>query len=197
MAHHDPPADAPMTATTHPLLAMLAGGDRRSIGRAAAAAAHAEKQPELLLVLIEGMGCADPLIRMRCADAAEKATREHPERLQPHKAALLGRPAEIDQQELHWHLAQMWPRLRLTPAEQRFVWSRLCSWLASPSHIVRTCAMQGLHDLAREDAARRPEAVRLIRQQLGSGIPAVQARGRKLLAALEGRAPAQGGPCRS
>jgi hypothetical protein len=175
-----------MTTTTHPLLAMLAGSDRRSIGRADEAAALVDGRPELLAVLIDGMGCADPLIRMRCADAVEKATRKHPERLQPHKAALLGRLAAIDQQELQWHLAQLWPRLRLTAAERQLVWSRLGTWLASPSRIVRTCAMQGLHDLARQHPARRPEAVRLIRQQLGSGSPAVEARGRKLLAALQG-----------
>jgi hypothetical protein len=174
-----------MTAATHPLLTMLAGGDRRSIGRAGEAAALADERPELLAVLIDGMAHADPLIRMRCADAVEKATREHPERLQPHKAALLGKLAEIDQQELQWHLAQLWPRLRLTAAEQQLVWLRLCKGLASPSRIVRTCAMQGLHDLARRHAARQPEALRLIRQQLGSGIPSVEARGRKLLATLE------------
>lgn len=182
-----------MTTASHPLQASLAGGDRRSIGRADEAAVRAEEAPEMLSVLIDGMADADPLIRMRCADAAEKATRKHPERLQPHKAALLGALCETDQQELHWHLAQMWPRLRLTAAEEQFVWSRLCHWLASSSRIVRTCAMQGLHDLARQHAARRPEAVRLIRQQLASGIPAVHARARRLLAALEGGRQRGGG----
>ena len=53
----------------------LAGGDRRSIGRANEVAsfvlAHAEHLPDL----IDGLGHADPVIRMRCADAAEKVRR--------------------------------------------------------------------------------------------------------------------------
>ena len=55
----------------HQILAMLAGGDRRSIGRADEVAALAESDPGLLPLLISGMSNHEPLIRMRCADAAD------------------------------------------------------------------------------------------------------------------------------
>lgn len=61
----------------------------------------------------------DPLVRMRAADALEKASREDPEILMPHKHSLLSEIAEDPQQEVRWHLLQMLPRLRLTPSEGR------------------------------------------------------------------------------
>ncbi len=97
------------------ILSLLAGGDRRSIGRADRVAAIVCKDPTLFPELISGLWSDNPLVRMRAADAAEKVSRGNPELLAPHKAELLGLMAEADQQELRWHLAAMVPRIALTP----------------------------------------------------------------------------------
>jgi hypothetical protein len=52
---------------------------------------------------------ADPLVRMRAADAAEKASAQMHHLLNPHKAALLVLMEETTEIELRWHLAQMVP----------------------------------------------------------------------------------------
>jgi hypothetical protein len=135
--------------------------------------------------LIAGLWSADLLVRMRAADAAEKVTREKPELPQPHKKELLGLMAETDQPELRWHLAMMAPRLPLTSTERQFAAAALNHYLEDRSSIVKTCALQGLADLARQDAAMQPAVVELLRNASRTGTPAMKARSRKLLRRLE------------
>lgn len=104
-----PPAHA-----MHPLLQMLTGGDRRSIGRSNDVVARVLKEPGLLELLFTGMLSDDPLLAMRCADAAEKISARRPELLKPHKTLLLGSLARAEQKELRWHLAPMLARLELS-----------------------------------------------------------------------------------
>jgi hypothetical protein len=86
------------------ILALLKGGDRRSIGRSDQVAAIVSWNPGLFPVLIAGLWCDDPLVRMRAADATEKVTRKSPELLWPHKKELLGLMTEAKDPELRWHL---------------------------------------------------------------------------------------------
>src|SRR5438067_13731444 len=166
------------------LLALLAGADRRSIGRADEVSGMVLKRPALFPELMAGLWNADPVVRMRAADVAEKVSRNQPELLQPFKAELLGLLREASEQELRWHLAQMVPRLLLTQLDRMRVASVLKSYLEDRSSIVKTFAMQALADLASDDTTLLPETVELVHQLTRSGTPAMRARGRKLLAQL-------------
>lgn len=172
----------PMTKS---LLAQLTGGDRRSLGHANEVAAMVVKNPEMFPALFEGLWSADPLVRMRAADAAEKVTRTKHELLQPYKKELLGLMAEERQAEVRWHLALMIPRLRLNAKEREAAVSLLHAYLEDHSSIVRTHALQGLADLAQDNAAMRPEVMELLRKATRSGTAAMKARGRKLLTRFE------------
>ena len=163
------------------LNALLAGGDRRSIGRADALAVMVLKQPALFSELIAGLWDTDPLVRMRAADAAEKVSLKQPDLLRPFKAELLGLLAETNEQEIRWHLAQMVPRLALTRQECARAASLLRGYLNDRSSIVKTFAMQALADLVSIDATLLPETVDLLHQLTRSGTSAMRARGRKLL----------------
>lgn len=165
---------------------LLEGGTRRSLGRSGEVVSLIGERPEVFASLIECLWDADPVVRMRAADVAEKATRECPEMLQPYKRELLGLAGEALQQELRWHLAQLIPRLVLNSGERRRAYHALSGYLEDRSSIVRTMAMQGLADLARQDTALRPAVVERIRALTLSGTPAMRARGRKLLRELEG-----------
>ncbi len=90
---------------------VLAGGDRRSIGNAHALAATIADDPHLFDACVQAMSDDDPVVRMRAADAVEKASRSRPALLAPHKAALLGAISKINQHEVRWHLLQLLPRL--------------------------------------------------------------------------------------
>lgn len=61
------------------LIAALSGGDRRSIGRADDVVRQILAKPELVPELIAGLFHTDAVVRMRCADVAEKVSASHPE----------------------------------------------------------------------------------------------------------------------
>ena len=167
------------------ILPLLEGRDRRTIGRSDQVAELVCEDPKLFPGLIAGLWSEDPLVRMRAADAAEKATRKNHELLQPYKKELLGLMAEATQQELRWHLAAMVPRLPLSARERNLAASLLNGYLEDRSSIVKTFALQGLADLAQNDPGIRPRVLEILREAARNGTPAMKARSRKLLSRLE------------
>lgn len=167
------------------ILVLLKGGDRRTIGRSDQVGTMVSKNLQLFPKLIGGIWSKDPLVRMRAADAAEKVTRKNPELLVPYKKELLGLLGETKEQELRWHLAVMVPRLALNSEERQRAVSLLSRYLQDRSSIVKTFALQGLADLADDDASIRSTVIEILREATRYGTPAMKARGRKLLHDLE------------
>jgi hypothetical protein len=171
------------------LLQLLKGpkyqGDRRSIGRSNAAAALVLEHPGAARQLVRALWDADYVVRMRAADALEKASLQKPKLLNRFKAELLGLLSEATQQELRWHLALMVPRLPLTPAERLRAAADLRRYLADRSSIVKTCALQGLAELAEQQNSLRAEVLDLLRTSTRSGTAAMRARSRNLLKRLK------------
>lgn len=166
------------------LLGKLAGGDRRSIGRSNEVAADVLADPRLFPALCAGLDSADPLVRMRAADALEKVTARRPDTLQPGKAKLIRLLASSEQPEVRWHLAQMLPRLALEPAELAAVVPPLLAYLDDPSKTVQTSALQALADLAGRDEGLRAQVAPLLEERARTGSPAVRSRARRLLSRL-------------
>ena len=169
------------------VLQKLAGDDRRAIGKSNEVVAQVLARPSLFRLVFEGLLDDDPIIRMRAADAVEKVSSKRPEYLKPYKKTLLRRVAAVNQQEVRWHVAQMIPRLDLTPAERAEAVCLLVDFLADRSSIVRTFAMQALADIAAQDAVFEPQVVGLLRALTETGTSAMRARGRKLLENLKRR----------
>jgi len=165
----------------------LAGTDRRSTGRADEVAAEIAGDQALFDEVFEALFLDDPVIRMRAADALEKASRIRPERLYPYKERILGEVAAIDQQEVCWHVAQMLPRLPLDPAEKRRAAAVAEGYLTHKSAIVRTNALEALVELARGDDELEQKAIGRLAGALESGTAAEKARARKIMRALEKR----------
>lgn len=166
------------------ILDSLKGGDRRSIGRSDQVVVRLRHCPLIFPVLIEGMHHPDELVRMRAADAAEKLTVDHPEWLQPFKQHLLETATRTTQQEVRWHLAQMLPRLELSRRERATAVAILRHYLTDKSRIVRTCSMQGLADLALQDARLLNPIRQLMVSLIRTGSPAMKSRGRRILSRL-------------
>jgi len=167
------------------ILALLEGGDRRSIGRADEVAEMVAADPALFPALIAGLWSTDELVRMRAADANEKVTRKRREFLHPYKKELLGLMAETQQQELRWHLAVIVPRLMLTARERQSAMDSLTGYLKDRSSIVKTFALQGMADLAEGQPELRSAVIDILREATRKGTPAMKARSRKLLIQLE------------
>ena len=169
-----------------PILSKLEGGDRRSIGRSNEVVAEVLADPGLFDTVFSGLLMDNPLLRMRSADAIEKITARHPEFLFPYKTKLIEQVARIDQKEVRWHVAQMVSRVEWNKTERKRVWGVLLEYLNDRSSIVRTFAMQALADLAQQAPELQPTALVHLRELTAIGTPAMKARGRKLLAEMEG-----------
>jgi HEAT repeat protein len=163
------------------LVAKLRGTDRRSIGRSEEVVSDVLQDPSLFGVLIEATLGDDPVVRLRAADAAEKITRHRPGLLMAHKRRLLREVAAVQQKEVRWHVAQMLPRLTLTPRERAAATRLLVDYLDDDSRIVQTCALQGLVDLARVDERLQLRIRPMVERLATTGSPAVRSRARKLV----------------
>lgn len=166
------------------ILSTLAGGDRRSIGRSADVVRHVLGDASRFSILIDGLSHDDPLIRMRCADTAEKVSSEHPEWLQPFKGELIEIAASSTQQEVRWHLAQMLPRLKLSDRERHAVIALLYDYLDDKSRIVKAFGMTALAELASHDTQLRAKLIPTLKRLVRIGSPAMRSRGKKLLTRL-------------
>jgi hypothetical protein len=167
------------------ILSKLRGGDRRSIGNVRAVIAAVGQNPALFKDLVSGLFDSDPIVRMRAADAVEKISGNEPRSLQPFKTELIDLARHTRQQELRWHLAQMIPRLELTPQETKTVTNIFFDYLTDKSKIVVTFAMQALTDLAVKNAAVTARVLGAIEELVESGSPAIKARGKRLLLKLK------------
>ena len=171
--------------SSQPIPVLLKGGDRRSIGRSNQVAKLVLRTPNRFTELIECLWSDDPIVRMRAADAAEKASAVQSELLKPHKTELLGLLVEAEQIELRWHLAQMIPRLPLTQGERQRAVDALQIYLEDRSSIVRTFALQALADISRTDPELQPLVREILEQGLRRGTAAMKARARTLLKELK------------
>ena len=189
--------------TVEPVLVRLLGGDLRSTGEANAVAAEIleevlQDEPEsqatgnlLFSDLVGGLLLADPLIRMRAADAIEKITRQAPFLLQPYKNLFLREISAIQQKEVRWHTAVLLPRLELDNREQMCVIDILSGYMEEEnqrkkkSSLVCTFTLQGLAEMAMKYCGLKEQIVPLVEEYVQTGTPAMRARGRKLLDRLE------------
>jgi hypothetical protein len=162
----------------------LRGGDRRSLGHSHEVEKEIARNPKLLPRLFDLILEGEPVASMRAADAIEKATAIRPELLQPYKKKLLNEVAAIDQQEVRWHVAQMLPRLQLSPKERELAVAILFEYLEDKSSIVRTLSMQALCDFALRDRRLQARVVPVLEHLTDTGTPAMRSRGRKLLKLL-------------
>lgn len=166
------------------ILSQLGGGDRRSIGRSNLVVRRVLADPRKFGDIIQGLSADDLLVRMRCADVAEKVSVIHAEWLQPYKRLLLDFASHATQQELRWHLAQMLPRLKLSSKERRAAVATMFEYLNDKSRIVKTFSMQALADFANDDSRLRGQLLPLFESVERTGSPAMRARARRLVVRL-------------
>lgn len=163
------------------ILLNMKSGDLRSIGKSDEAVELVLANPQMFGELVASLLDGDRLMRARSADAVEKATRVHPEWLQPWKRYILDEVAAHEEKQLRWHVAQLLPRLKLSATERERAVDILREYLRDKSSIVRTFSMQALADLADDDPASSGQVRSLIARLMRSGTPAMKARGRKLM----------------
>ncbi|HEY2805331.1 MAG TPA: hypothetical protein VGI92_05675 [Gemmatimonadales bacterium] len=163
------------------LASLLTGGNRRSLAGVPNVLAVLRKHPERLGELIEALADDDSVVRMRAADALEKATREEPKLLRPYRRGLVSLAEHAEQIEVRWHLALLLARLTHSTHQLARILEILDTYLQDRSAIVRTLSMQALADLAAAHPKIRAETRMKIWRLTEKGTPAMKARGRRLL----------------
>ena len=167
------------------ILQKLRGDDLRSIGKADEVVQDILNDPSLFKEVFEGMLNKDSVIRMRSADAIEKVSAKRPEYLRPFKSKLINQISKIEQQEVRWHVAQMFSYIETSKIERNKIIKILLSYIETDeSKIVKTFSMQTLVDLAEKDEQIKPKIINLIKGMIKNGSPAIIRRGKKLLKQL-------------
>lgn len=166
------------------LIERLAGGDRKSIGKAPEVAKEALASPHRLPELIAGILGDDPIVRARSAVAVKLVALDRPELVQPFKKQLLKEISVIDQWEVREQFAIILPKLKLSSREINEAVEIFKNYLNYYSSIVRTCAMQALVDLSEIQPGLKDEVRPIIEDLTANGTAAMRARGRKLLKVL-------------
>jgi hypothetical protein len=145
--------------------------------------------PRRIPSLIKLIWDDDAGVASRAADVLERISRWASPALMrailEFKEPLIGLLAESALPKVRWNLALALPRLKLTMPECRRMAAILEGWLEDSSSIVKTAALHGLADLTRQDSSLISDVVDLLRQGERSGTPAMRARSRILLKALE------------
>jgi hypothetical protein len=163
------------------LRSKLVGPDCRSLRGVATVVRLIGRDPSRVSELVAALSDRDPGVRMRAADALEKVSAERPALIRVFTSQLLRLAATAHQQEIRWHLAQMMPRLSVSGRERGRVVRSLRRYLADPSSIVRTCALEALAELAVANPRLWPDVKARLEDAVRTGTPAMRARARRLL----------------
>lgn len=146
-------------------------------------------RPRRIPALLELLWDDDPGVASRAADVLERISRAPSPALAraiaEYKEALLGLLSEAVLPKVRWNLALTIPRLTLTVSDCRRASAVLETWFDHPSSIVKTTALHGLADLTRQNPDSTVQVIELLRVTGRSGTPAMRARSRILLKALE------------
>ena len=119
---------------------------------------------------------------MRAIDAIEKITLKHPNYLLKHKNEILDLSTVALDKELKWHLAQIIPRLSLTPHELTKAWKLLMDWALdnNNSRIVRVNSIQGLFEMLKENNELTQDFALTLTELEKEHIPSINARIRSI-----------------
>lgn len=162
----------------------LSGGDRRSVGDAHIIAELLLQNPKLAEIVVSLIWEDDLIVRSRAAHALKTATLSKPSITQPYKSELIQKMSPIDQWEVREQFCILITKLDLNPDDYTKCLNIFKDYLGDKSSIVRTCAMQGMSDLAEKSATIKADVLPVLIELTETGSAAMRARGRKLLKKL-------------
>tara|TARA_R110002096_G_scaffold169810_14_gene341659 strand:- start:465 stop:971 length:507 start_codon:yes stop_codon:yes gene_type:complete len=163
------------------IIAALAEGKRSAIAGSSDVAHYVVGKPEAVGLLIEALSSSDAIVAAHAAHACLSVFKACPDRLLPYRKTLLAVLHQRDQWELIEQLTKIVPQLGCTDEEQKSLSRRLMDVVGyGTSSIARTCALQGLVDLASIDEFYETNASQAIAYALENGTKAMKARARKL-----------------
>ena len=168
------------------IINQLKDGDMRTKGKSEEVVVDVLKNPKLIDELFSGLLTHDAGLRMRCSDVLAKIAHHNPTLIQPHKQYLIDTISTIDQQEVQWHVAEIFSTIELDSKDQEKVVAILLHFLeTTKSNIVKVFSLQALTDIAKHNNSLKTNTIELIRNEMAKGAPSIVSRGKRLLKQLE------------
>lgn len=168
-------------------LALLSGGDRRSIAQSNRVRTLIEQRPSRVKELAALTSNNDWLVTQRAVDLLEKLAHEYPEWVEPYKQVFIGPLADSDKWEIRLQIVRALPLFRWTAAQRQRVESILLDNIAFPQTFVRAWALDSLTTLAEHSTKLMPIVLRHVEAFARSPKKALQARARAIRARLAER----------
>ena len=165
-------------------LALLSGGDRRSIADSDRVRALIARRPARLKELAALTTHDDWLVTQRALDLLEKIAHEHPEWVEPYKKVFIGPLAGSDKWEIRLQVVRALPLFRWTAAQRRRAEAILLDNIAFPQTFVRAWALDSLTTFAERNKKLIPTVLQTIEAFEQSEKKALQARARAIRARL-------------
>ncbi len=168
------------------IINQLKNGDMRTKGKSEEVVVYVLKHPKQVDELFSGLLTHDAGLRMRCSDVLAKIAHHNPALIQPHKQYLIDTLSTIDQQEVQWHVAEIFSILELDSKDQEKVVAILVHFLeTTKSNIVKVFSLQALANIAKHNNSLKTNVVELIKVEMAKGAPSIVSRGKRLLKQLE------------
>lgn len=162
---------------THPIIQKLTPGDLRTTGKADEVANQILKDSSLVKIILKGIQSNSPGLKMRSADALEKACKKNPKIAQPHAKHLIKIAEVSTQQEVQWHMAQILSYLNLSNEQERKAKNILFKYLdTTNSNIVKTFSVQTLFEISQRNKQFEKEISERIDKEYKAGSPAIRKR---------------------
>ena len=170
--------------TENSILRKLEGGDPRSMGQVLLVAGEVEANPARLAELFEGAAGPDRLVKLRAVQVIEIVTQDHPEYLEPYKAALLDVLAKGTERQYRRTLISLFIRLKLDEMDRAKVEGILYDYLADKTVTVVISALDALVELAGDVPERQVALLPTVERLTRTGTPYVRFCARKAQAIL-------------
>ncbi|MEM8987474.1 MAG: hypothetical protein AAGC95_12205 [Pseudomonadota bacterium] len=165
------------------IAALLQEGDRKEVARAGDVAAHVLAHPEAAGALLDCLKDGDATVKSHAAHALMQVAKADPDVLQAHVDRIFKEMGPDTQWEVREQFSKIVARLQLTKEQGKEAARLFSLYMKDKSSIVRTCALQGVYDLAEAGLYPRDKAKDFISHPLAhGGSKAMAARARKLLA---------------
>jgi hypothetical protein len=164
----------------------LSGGTRTSIGSADQVIKTILKSPSGLAEIYDLFLDDDPVVAMRASYVAMRVAEQSPESVTPFARELIANLGRYAQQEVRWHIPQLFSHLELTKAQRKKVYETLMDWAETDkSKIVGYYCFQTAADFAELDETLLQDFIPRIRKANKTGSKSIQNRCKKIAKQLD------------
>lgn len=164
----------------------LSGGTRTSVGSADQVIQALLKSPSGLTEIYDLFLDEDPVVAMRASYVAMRVAEQSPESVIPFAKDLIKNLAKYTQQEVRWHIPQLFSHLGLTKTQRQKAYKVFMDWAETDrSKIVGYYCLQTAADFAEIDQTLLQDFIPRLRKANKSGAKSIQNRCKKIAKQLD------------